>query len=394
MHVRHFYHWGYFHPITCGADVVAANQLEYFRARGWTVDCVVAHSAPRARFADAFRQKYDWVQSVSVVDLPPSQFTLREQLFAYEHACQSAAVARAVGAPADLFFTNYIFTSPLLRLLPRWCKRVLETVDVLAPQFALAERLLSGSKREDPLAATRQAFLLQTELELYRLYDATLMINERELDFIRARGIGNASYVPQSYEPPAPAAPRDGHDHDLIFVASSAPVNAAGMNWFYRNVYVPYLWRHGVRLLIVGGVCPYLNFHDAHVTMIPEVPGSLADHYAASKLAIAPVFEGTGLSIKTLEALAMGSAMVLTPAGARGFDDGAGAYVKVDMKADPWRAAEVILELLANPERRAELQQAARDYVRRSFSRERYFGAMDRVLASVGFGQEGGARAA
>jgi glycosyltransferase involved in cell wall biosynthesis len=237
--------------------------------------------------------------------------------------------------------------------------------------------------------------VLHTELELYRLYDSVLMITERELEFVRGRGVGNASYVPQAYEPPAtPARPRAGHEHDLIFVASSAPVNAQGMTWFYRNVYVPHLWRHGVQLLIVGGVCPYLNFRDVHVTLIPEVQGSLADLYASARVAIAPVFDGTGLSIKTLEALAMGRAMVLTPAAARGFDDGAGAYVKLDMKADPRRAAEAILELLASPERRAELEQAARAYVRRFFSRERYFGAMDRVLASVGFGQEGGARAA
>ena len=42
--------------------------------------------------------------------------------------------------------------------------------------------------------------------------------------------------------------------------------------------------------------------------MVPEVEGSLDDLYAATKVAVAPVFEGTGLSIKTLEGLAMGRA--------------------------------------------------------------------------------------
>jgi hypothetical protein len=385
MHVRHFYHWGYFYPVTCGADVVAANQLEYFRARGWTVDCVVAHSGPKMQYADCFRQKYEWVRSVTVVDLPPSQFTMREQLFAYEHACRSSAVAQALGAPADLFFTNYVFTTPLLQLLPPSCKRILESVDILAPQFALAERQHGPATTAiDPLASARQAFVLQVELDLYRLYDAVLMINERELEFVRSRGVGNALHVAPAYDAPATAPPaRADHDHDLIFVASNAPVNAQGMIWFYRQVYVPYLWRHGVRMLIVGGVCPFLPFQDRHITLIPEPQHNLADLYASAKVVIAPVFNGTGLSIKTLEAMALGRALVLTPSNARGFDDSARAYVKLDMEAEPRRTAEVILELLASPERRRQLGEAAQGYVDRAFSRERYFAAMDRVLASV-----------
>ena len=388
MHVKHVYCWGYFHPVTCGADLVAANQLDYFRERGWTVDCIIFNNRSKAHFADQFRANYQWVRKVTAVELPLSAFTLRELLFAYEHACKSPDLVKALAEPADLFFTNYVFTSPLLAHIPRTCKRVVETVDILAPQFAANERQGSLSKQgcEDPLAQARQAYLLERELELYRLYNAALMITEQELETVRAHGISNGHYVPQAYVPTRLAPTTNAeHEYDLLFVGSSAPINAQGINWFYRNVYIPFLWRHNVRLAIVGGVCQYLDFHDLHVTLIPEAKESLTDLYDSARLVIAPVFDGTGLSIKTLEGLATGSAMVVTPVGARGFDDAAGAYIKTDMKGNPQHTAEVILELLASPERRKRLQQAAVAYVRRSFSRERYFAAMDHVLEAVGF---------
>jgi hypothetical protein len=209
MHVKHFYTWGYFFPITCGADVVAANQLEYFRERGWSVDCVLANDPRKGGLAGRFRDKYRWVDSVTVVDLPPCAFTFRDQLFAYERVARLPEAASALGGPADLFFTNYVFTSPLLRAAHGSCKRVLESVDILAPQFALAERdgRPQGPGAGDPLAAARQSFLLRTELDLYRLYDAVIMINPEELAFARSRGVANASYVPQAYAPPQAAGP-------------------------------------------------------------------------------------------------------------------------------------------------------------------------------------------
>ncbi len=389
MHVKHVYNWGYFHPVTCGADVVASNQLDYFRERGWTVDCIVINDPRKTCFADSFRAKYHWVRKITTVDLPPAGFSLREQLFAYEHACKSEVLAQALVEPADLLFTNYVFTSPLLAHIPRSCTRVLETVDVLAPQFAAAENqgTLPSEGCRNPLDRARLAYLLSRELDLYALFDAVIMITERELETVRTLGISNAYYVPQAYplarkEP----GPWTNQEYDLLFVGSNAPINAQGIRWFYRHVYVPYLWRRQVRLAIGGGVCQHLNFHDMNVTLLPKPQESLASLYASARVVIAPVFDGTGLSIKTLEGLAMGSAMVVTPVGARGFDDTAAAYVKVDMKQSPQRTAELILELLASPERRKKLQQAALGYVRRCFSREVYFAAMDRVLAFTGLG--------
>ncbi len=388
MRVKYFYTWGYFHPVTCGADQVAVNHFAYFRERGWDVDFILANNVNKRAYAQHFREAYPWVDSITEVELPPHEWGFRDLLFAYEHAAKAPRVRAALAEPADLFFTNYVFTTPLLDHLPRSCKRVLETVDVMTNQFAIAEEQVHAAQRgpSDPLAPARKAFWHRVELELYELYDAVIMINPDELRFVKSQTQVRAVYVPQMYTSVTAesAARRQNFDFDLIFVGSEAPINTRGITWFYQHVYVPYLWRRGVRLAIVGGASQFLDVHDAHITRFGRVEGSLEPLYAASKLGVVPIFEGTGLSTKTLEGLSMGVPMVVAPLGARGLDDPDNGCVKIDMKAAPRRTAEVILHLLRDDRRRAELRRSALAYIRRCFSREAYFRAMDQALAQAG----------
>jgi glycosyltransferase involved in cell wall biosynthesis len=162
------------------------------------------------------------------------------------------------------------------------------------------------------------------------------------------------------------------------------------MNWFYRNVFVPYLWRRNVRLIVVGTVCDQLDFRDTNVTLVRQIESSLDSIYKSTKLVVIPIFEGTGLSIKTIEGLANGRAMVVTPAGARGLEDADDAFITIDMKAHPARTADIILELLASSSKRHDLERAAIQYVDRHFSRERYYAAMDSVLEGIGLEESNG----
>jgi glycosyltransferase involved in cell wall biosynthesis len=123
---------------------------------------------------------------------------------------------------------------------------------------------------------------------------------------------------------------------------------------------------------------------DAFVTLLPEVEGDLTELYASAKVVIAPLFEGIGVARKTLEALALGRAAVVTPLAARGCDETADACAVLDMRAQPRLTADAILQLLSSPERRTALEQTAMACARRSLSRERYFSAVDRVLTSLG----------
>ncbi|HVK17098.1 MAG TPA: glycosyltransferase [Fimbriiglobus sp.] len=386
MRVKYVYNWGFFHPPGSGADLVAANHVAYLTARGWDVDCLIVRDPRRDHAEAAFRAEYGRLSSLTLTDPPGGGWSLGDQLFAFDALANRPAVRDFLAAPADAFLTNYVFTAPLVSKLPAGCRRVLESVDVMCDQFALADRRPDGRPFPAGLARARTAYNLRAELDLYRLFDAVLMINRDEYDRVRRFGAANAVYVPRWCEPPADAGGEPaGTTHDLLFVASANPINRAGIEWFYRHVFVRHLWRRGVRLAIAGGVCGLLDIADTNVTLLGVVDGSLAPVYRSAAVVVAPIFEGTGLSIKTVEALAMGKAMIGAPAAARGLDPRSGAFLTLDMKADPAATADTILDLLADPVKRRTLEQKAAAYARREFGRETFFAAMDRAYQLAGF---------
>jgi glycosyltransferase involved in cell wall biosynthesis len=390
MRVLHFYNWGYFEPISCGADVIAANQLEYFRFKGWEVDCVLAACSERDHQAEAFRERFSWVRSVRVLNPPTSKFTFGDQLSSYHKLSRSEGFREVVREGHDLFFTNYVFTAPLLEALPRECKRMLEALDFMTDSFALNERISNPGR--DPLAGARETFHRKVELELYRLFDGVLFINEQECRQVEPENPGRTHFDPpmmpwelrREAETPTdpPAYPEE--TFDLIFVASEAPPNVRGLTFFYREIFVPYLRQRRVHLAVVGKVCNRLEFDDWYVTKLGVVPGDLEAYYKRSKVVIVPILEGSGLSIKTLECLARGRAVATSPLGARGLRSDPSAFLEVDMGADPRGAAEAILDLLGSKPKRQRMQRSARDYYRTHFGRERYFDAMDRAMSSIG----------
>lgn len=385
MLVKYFYPWGFFHPVQAGADAVAASHFDYFSFQGWSVEFITLRNDSKRNEA-AFRARYPFVESAWVFDLQWASFSLGDQLHAYAELADQQQVRDAFARPADLYFGNYVFTTPLTRLLPDGCRRILESVDVMSDQIRMRSPRQMHSQPIPALALAelQHAYLLRTELDLYRLYDATIMISREDLQTVTRAGATAAYYVPRNAVQKDPVGTDSEPRYDLLFVGSRFELNLDGMNWFYRNVYVPYLWPHGVRLAVAGRICEWLDFADRHVTLLGTVDGPLDPVYSSSKLVIAPVFEGTGLSIKAIEALGMGKALVAAPPAVRGLDPTSGAFVCLDMKANPRRAADTIIELLANPVRRLELEHSAVEYARKEFGREAFFQGMDRVLESIG----------
>ncbi len=87
--------------------------------------------------------------------------------------------------------------------------------------------------------------------------------------------------------------------------------------------------------------------------------------YRRASVVIAPLVASAGTNIKIMEAMAMGKAIVSTPAGINGLDLHPGQDVIVT--ATGAEMAEAIAELFENPERRQSLEREARLTVERDF---------------------------
>jgi glycosyltransferase involved in cell wall biosynthesis len=103
----------------------------------------------------------------------------------------------------------------------------------------------------------------------------------------------------------------------VLFVGSGNPINVEALNYFLASV-LPLLERRmkGVRILAAGTVCEKLTEHPALTKLGTFV--DICEAYSQADLVINPVRYGTGLNVKTVEALGFGMPVVTTPVGGKG----------------------------------------------------------------------------
>ncbi|RNJ49811.1 glycosyltransferase [Methylocystis hirsuta] len=251
---------------------------------------------------------------------------LRHVLWPYLHGDQAvvrlamaerARLSRAIeGATFDLVHCNHFFLMPIARRLARGAAPILlDTHDLQARQFALInEKKFWLSPR-----ASYESMLAQ-ELEAMRGADLLLHLNAQEAEDFRA-------LVPEKAHallyPATPEAPTGPGGPDIILVASNNAANVESVVWFLREVAPK---APGVTVKIVGNVdagvrskAPeqYAAYKDWFLGRV-EDPGAV---YANARLALLPTISGTGLSIKTVEALSSGLPLIATRQAMRGMDE-------------------------------------------------------------------------
>jgi len=171
---------------------------------------------------------------------------------------------------------------------------------------------------------------------------------------------------------------------DLLFVGQRHNPNLDGLKWFFEQVW-PLIADQRYSLKIVGAVdqlvrdgAPqiYAAFQSCFVGEVPD----LTPYYRAARCAIAPMVSGSGISIKTIEALALAKAFVGTSKAFRGMpmkqieETGLRAY------DTPRAFAEGIVKALENTQVQASLSRRVYDNL---FSTQAAFKSRDDALNSV-----------
>lgn len=106
--------------------------------------------------------------------------------------------------------------------------------------------------------------------------------------------------------------------HDICFVGSINKLNIDGINWFINQVFPLIIHRiKDCRLLIAGRICEAIHVRNKNIKCLGCVD-KLEELYRNCRIVINPVRGGTGLNIKSIEAVAHCKPIVATAAGARG----------------------------------------------------------------------------
>jgi glycosyltransferase involved in cell wall biosynthesis/GT2 family glycosyltransferase len=187
---------------------------------------------------------------------------------------------------------------------------------------------------------------------------------------------------------PAPSEPDPRH---ILFIGSFAHLpNIMALRFFLDEAW-PALRDAGATLHVIAGSRPehYLDLYRDRVSIDLNQPGietepfvsDVRPAYQRAAVVIAPLLASAGTNIKIMEAMAMGKAIVSTPAGINGLDLNPGAdVIVVHTGAEMARA---ILELLDDPAARKRIESEARRTVERDFNWDQIAGRQAEIYRSL-----------
>ena len=261
----------------------------------------------------------------------------------------------------DAVILSYVFYSRLLESMPGTVRKLIDTHDVFSDRFRLyrahgqANEFFSTGRVDEGKALDRA--------------DAVLAIQEWDANHFRsltARPVVVVGHlgrlevmVPVEAAAGAPA---------MLFVGGPMGINVHGVTWFLDRV-LPAVRRlvPDAELWLVGGIGEHVGRGVPGVRRLGFVD-ALGDLYRRAAVVINPQQFGTGLSIKSVDALLHGRPLVTTASGARGLEDGAGSAFRRAESAEEFSA--MLVELLRDPAQAAALAlhatEYARDYHRRN----------------------------
>jgi len=141
----------------------------------------------------------------------------------------------------------------------------------------------------------------------------------------------------------------------VLFVASNNTINLQAANFLINKVLPKVkLKLPDIKLAFAGTISDSLSEIDG-IEILGRVD-DLASIYKTAVVVVNPVFIGTGLKIKTIEALAHGKPLVTTSVGAEGLEEHTKESFLIGDTPDNF--AEAVVKLLSNTEYAKQLSEA------------------------------------
>lgn len=258
---------------------------------------------------------------------------------------------------------------------------ILETHDVQSHLLAERGDLNPWTHRLD-----KESRLLQAEVSLLKKADVLVHCSVDDFEFFKSRVRHNKHVlalptIDEAFVSTVDSrAPGDG-PIDLLFVGQSTGPNLAAMKWFFDKVW-PLIADRGYCLLVVGKVemlvrkeLPeiFRRYKEHFVGPVLD----LAPYYSRARCVFAPMVSGTGISIKTIEALALGKPFVGTSKAYRGMPLTQLAKCGLRPLDTPQAFADGITSALAD--QRATAQSSCCAY-EKLFSKRAAFSSRDEAL--------------
>jgi polysaccharide biosynthesis protein PslH len=242
----------------------------------------------------------------------------------------------------------YVFLSKLALAFPNSVRTIIEAQDLMGDRHKM---YLASGLRPVWFATTPKE-----EIRALNRADAVIAIQEQEAQYLRRHLSSEVFCVGHIGALDIRPLPDPG-DRRILFVGSANPINIHGLELFVRTTFPEIRSNFPDCELVIAGRAGMDRAWPPGVLVLGEVQ-DLAAVYRQATVVINPVTFGTGLPVKTIEALGYGKALVTTAAGVRGLGPEFADAVRV--AADPNQFARLVIELLRDEAARTSICQNAR----------------------------------
>lgn len=214
--------------------------------------------------------------------------------------------------------------------------------------------LVTGLKRVESLSASEEAKAMQRSPHIFALQDEEAVFFRKLSPRSRIYNVyGKFSFV----ETPVVS------NKNILFLSGSNKYNIEGIRWFVREIFPLILASYpDAKLLIGGSICHSLS--DMELSPQVQLTGIVDDvreFYSRGDVAVNPVFQGTGLKIKTFEAISFGKLTIVHPHSTEGIYKKEEAPLLVPYNAKQW--LEYFHLAWSAPEVAADYKKRDREYL-------------------------------
>lgn len=217
---------------------------------------------------------------------------------------------------------GYVFMSKCFESFDAGPKKILDTIDVFANRASIyKERGLPPNwfyttVEEEKKGCLRADYVLaiqDTEEKTFASYGCRTNVLGHFLDILPSK-------------PPKTTVPT------IVFIGSLYDANTDAITYFLESIFPSIKKRIPLaRVEIYGEVSSLINFELPDDVVAFGRVDDLSVAYDNAWIVIAPIRMGTGLKIKSIEALARGRALVATPEAVKGMESGDGkAFLKAE----------------------------------------------------------------
>jgi glycosyltransferase involved in cell wall biosynthesis len=366
---------------SAGNEIRILKMIKWLRAKGFKVVLLLNHDPLSMEIRKQFLEIVDAVYTPDECPVPifPRIIRAAKRLFLQQAApVTESEKVRFYLCPPSLIYASgvlykryrlqaviaeYVFTTPCLRKVPPGLLKMVDTHDLLSKRDP-KESIYCSPQEE-------RAYLLNA--------DVIIAIQESEAeqfrDLVPERKVVTVGI---DYDVLIHGVVENVYKNTVLVVGSKNPGNISGLNGFCEYAW-PLVCKKIPRaeLLVVGKIGEALSLRVPQVRVLGWVD-NIEILYRQAAVVINPTMYGTGLKIKTAEALSNGKPLVTTPNAVEGLVFSGKPPCMVCYNWPEF--AEAIISLFESDERRLALQESAIRFAREHFAGSRVYAQMEAIL--------------